>query len=62
MSTRCQFIAGATCPVCHAMDRIRRCRDDQSGRDWIECVSCGHNEDLPTEAEGQSIPIVILEN
>ncbi len=61
MSVRCQFIAGATCPACHAVDRIRRCRDLSSGRDWIECVSCGHHEEFPNEAEeGQSSAVVTL--
>ena len=39
-----QFIAGATCPGCGAMDRIQRCSDDDST--WMECVACGLVRDL----------------
>jgi hypothetical protein len=39
-----QFIAGATCPGCGAMDRIQRCNDGAST--WMECVACGLLRDL----------------
>lgn len=39
-----QFIAGATCPGCGAMDRIQRCSDGDST--WMECVACGLVRDL----------------
>ncbi len=43
-----QFIAAARCPACQAVDRIRRCYDPASGREWIECVACAYQEDRPT--------------
>lgn len=39
-----QFIAGATCPGCGAMDRIQRCSDGDNT--WMECVACGLVRDL----------------
>lgn len=41
------FIAGAKCPRCQEQDKIRWCRD--AGREWIECVACGYEEERPTE-------------
>lgn len=49
MSVRRQFIAGAKCPRCEALDRIRQCLDRESGREWMECVSCGYEEERPKE-------------
>jgi len=42
-----QFIAGAKCPQCNAMDKIRACKTAE--REWMECVACGYEEDRPTE-------------
>ena len=39
-----QFIAGASCPGCGAMDRIQRCSDGDNT--WMECVACGLVRDL----------------
>lgn len=39
MTVQKRFIAGASCPVCGAMDRIQRCKDGDSV--WMECVACG---------------------
>ncbi len=43
-----QFIAAARCPACQAVDRIRRCHETVSGREWIECVACAYQEERPT--------------
>ena len=42
-----QFIAGAKCPKCGALDRVVKIItvDDE----WIECVDCDHSERRPTE-------------
>lgn len=44
-----QFIAGARCPSCHALDKVRFCRDGE--REWLECVACGHVTENPGEPE-----------
>lgn len=35
-----RFVAGATCPKCHAQDAVLIDSEDQS----IECVDCGYTE------------------
>lgn len=42
-----QFIAGAKCPRCQALDKIRACKSET--REWMECVACGYEEDRPQE-------------
>lgn len=39
-----QFIAGAACPSCGALDTIQRCTDQEAI--WMECVACGLVRDL----------------
>ena len=52
MTLRRHFIAGARCPHCNALDKVRLCRED--GREWIECVACGHVSDNPGDPEHPS--------
>lgn len=47
-----RFIAGAVCPACSEMDRIRMW--DVDGVPHRECVACGYADTL--NAQGQSIP------
>ncbi|MFC0266572.1 YheV family putative zinc ribbon protein [Kushneria aurantia] len=42
-----RFIAGAICPRCSAMDRIRSW--ESNGVRYRECVSCDFFEQLPLE-------------
>ncbi|HCT40694.1 MAG TPA: metal-binding protein [Moraxellaceae bacterium] len=42
-----QFIAGAKCPRCNGLDKIRACKSET--REWMECVACGYEEERPTE-------------
>lgn len=42
-----QFIAGATCPSCGAMDTIQRCTEQSAI--WMECVACGLLRDLDAD-------------
>lgn len=44
-----RFIAGALCPRCAAMDRIRSW--ESNGVRYRECVSCDFFEQLPMEDE-----------
>ncbi|GHC21130.1 hypothetical protein GCM10010082_10940 [Kushneria pakistanensis] len=44
-STPKRFIAGAVCPRCSAMDRIRSW--ESNGTRYRECVSCDFFEQLP---------------
>ena len=43
---RKQFIAGAMCPRCKGIDKVRACRSET--REWMECVTCGYEEERPT--------------
>ena len=47
MSVKRRLIAGAKCPRCEKTDTIRSCKTDE--REWMECVSCGYEEERPTE-------------
>lgn len=47
MMVKKQFIAGAKCPRCNEMDKIRACKSET--REWMECVACGYEEERPTE-------------
>lgn len=49
MTTRRMFIAGATCPRCGVVDRIRLCRD--GAREWMDCVACGYESAEPPAPE-----------
>ncbi|MHB0777548.1 YheV family putative zinc ribbon protein [Halomonas sp. WWR20] len=49
MATTKRFIAGAICPRCAAMDRIRSW--EQNGIRYRECVSCDFFEQLPIEED-----------
>ncbi|MAM88406.1 YheV family putative zinc ribbon protein [Allohahella sp. A8] len=40
-----RFIAGAVCPRCAAMDKIRAWTNEQ-GKQVRDCVACGFNEAL----------------
>lgn len=44
-----QFIAGAKCPKCGALDRVVKIItvDDE----WIECIECAYSEQRPTHVE-----------
>ncbi|GGY09904.1 hypothetical protein GCM10007160_41470 [Litchfieldella qijiaojingensis] len=44
-----RFIAGAICPRCAAMDRIRTW--EQNGIRYRDCVNCDFFEQLPIEDE-----------
>ncbi len=37
-----RFVAGAVCPRCAEMDRLRLWRDDV--REYRECVACGYED------------------
>ncbi|MCH4565456.1 MULTISPECIES: YheV family putative zinc ribbon protein [Halomonas] len=49
MAVQKRFIAGAICPRCAEMDRIRAW--EQNGIRYRECVSCDFFEQLPIEDE-----------
>lgn len=49
MATQKRFIAGAICPRCAEMDRIRSW--EQNGIRYRECVSCDFFEQLPIEEQ-----------
>ncbi|MBF7054364.1 YheV family putative metal-binding protein [Halomonas sp. KAO] len=49
MAIQKRFIAGAICPRCAEMDRIRSW--EQNGIRYRECVSCDFFEQLPIEEQ-----------
>ncbi|GED23739.1 YheV family putative zinc ribbon protein [Halomonas halmophila] len=49
MANQKRFIAGAVCPRCAAMDRVRTW--EQNGMRYRDCVSCDFFEQLPIEDE-----------
>jgi uncharacterized metal-binding protein (TIGR02443 family) len=50
-----QFIAGAHCPQCNALDKVKLCRESE--REWLECVACGKVTDAPAEPEYPNAPV-----
>ncbi|GHB09886.1 YheV family putative zinc ribbon protein [Modicisalibacter luteus] len=49
MSIPKRFIAGAVCPRCAAMDRLRAW--EQNGIRYRDCVACDFFEQLPIDEE-----------
>ncbi len=49
-----RFIAGAVCPRCSEMDRIRAWRDDEVEKQYRECISCGYEDAQSTKIEAQA--------
>lgn len=47
MTTPKRFIAGAICPRCASMDKVRTW--EQSGTRYRDCVACDFFEQLPIE-------------
>ena len=54
-----RFIAGAVCPRCGAMDRIRAWTTE-SGKQLRDCVACGFNESL-TDPGAPELPVNRME-
>ena len=49
-----RFIAGAVCPRCSEMDKIRAWRDDDAELQYRECISCGYQDEQSTKIEAQA--------
>ena len=51
-----QFIAGAKCPKCGALDRVVKIItvDDE----WIECIECAYSEKRPTHLDEPETPAI----
>lgn len=52
MTVKRQFIAGATCPECGAMDKIQRCQDEE--RSWMYCLACEMELELGDEPKEET--------
>lgn len=52
--SKTRFIAGAVCPECRAMDRVRL--TETAGRRLRECVACGAFEE-ETRESAQILPL-----
>lgn len=47
-----QFLAGVSCPKCHAMDAVVQVQLFEPVADeYIECTQCGHQERRPKPSE-----------
>lgn len=60
MSVKRQFIAGAACPACGAVDKIQRCVEGDVI--WMQCVACDmvrNLDDQPpaTDANEQTVTL-----
>ncbi|MEO9274456.1 YheV family putative zinc ribbon protein [Marinomonas sp. 5E14-1] len=49
-----RFIAGAVCPRCSEMDKIRAWRDDEAEQQYRECIACGYEDAQSTKIEAQT--------
>lgn len=49
-----RFIAGAVCPRCNEMDKIRAWRDDEAEKQHRECVACGYQDEQSTNVQAQT--------
>ncbi len=49
-----RFIAGATCPECHQMDKLVMFDDEKQVR-FRECVSCGFKEELSDQPNQKEV-------
>lgn len=52
-----RFIAGAICPRCSAMDKLRAWRDDELEIQFRECVDCGYSDQQSTSIQMQPTEI-----
>lgn len=52
-----RFIAGAVCPSCSEMDKLRAWRDDDLGFQYRECVACGYQDKQSTTVQMQPVEI-----
>ena len=48
-----RFIAGAVCPRCSEMDKLRAWRDDEKELQYRECVACGYQDEQSTVIQAQ---------
>ncbi len=53
-STTPRFLAGAVCPRCEAMDRIKVYSKDD--KDYRECVECGFLDELHFPGNSRELP------
>lgn len=56
MAIKKVFIAGAVCNHCGAIDRVQRCKSDDSDDYWMECRVCGMRQEMPTAEEAEATP------
>ncbi|WP_191601807.1 YheV family putative zinc ribbon protein [Marinomonas algicola] len=57
-----RFIAGAVCPRCSEMDKIRAWRDDEDEKQFRECISCGYTDEQSTVIQEQPVEIATRVN
>lgn len=52
-----RFIAGAVCPRCSEMDKLRSWRDDENELQYRECVACGYSDQQSTSLQVNPVEI-----
>ncbi len=58
-STIPRFLAGAVCPRCEALDRIKVYSKDD--KDYRECVACGFLDELHFPGNARELPTRVSE-
>ena len=57
-----RFIAGAVCPRCSEMDKIRAWRDDEVEKQFRECIACGYSDAQSTVIQEQPVELATRVN
>ena len=57
-----RFIAGAVCPRCSEMDKLRAWRDDDLDLQYRECVACEYTDEQSTVIQAQPVEITTRVN
>ncbi|MFT2110439.1 YheV family putative zinc ribbon protein [Marinomonas sp. 2405UD68-3] len=57
-----RFIAGAICPRCSGMDKIRAWRNDDEEKQFRECIECGYTDEQSTVIQEQPVEVATRVN
>ena len=50
-----RFVAGAVCPRCAEMDKLRTWRDQE--REYRECVNCGYQDSMRLDGAAEPLEL-----
>lgn len=57
-----QFLAGVTCPKCHAMDVVVQVQIFDPEDEYIECTICGYTEHRPSRDDVAAMQLKKADN